>query len=477
MKFKNILLVSLLILGMLACTNKDDPSLTSKDGLDGFLTLTINSGSLKSSTRTTTRTEPHSPGTEPGEGAEIKINNLTVLLTDYTGTIKQVVPIPNASGIESSYTTDPFKVTPGEYWVFALVNSHIQITKNQSVDQVIKAASAEEITSGFRKGSFFMTNAQIKGIEGVAIAAGILVRIEANKTSTAQVNVDRFAARIDNVTETPDITKLKDIFNKADPNFMDEIEVVGFIPMNLNSKMYLIQSFAHENPTTPERQVYLQTPPVANLNSYLLPPTTYKKVNNEGIGVANLTKKEDFVKKVYVSENRPDFIPKADGTYTAQRMRTTAVIFRVDVKKEKNAVPTFYTYNGRIYFDYTKLQAVVADTNFDLTGVEESDVEAIRAKGILVYEKGVMYYTFFIINDSKDANGDYIYNYLYFDKPYYSVFRNSIYKLKIASISNLGDDVPEGDKDPTTVIDPDEINIFVDVAVENWVLKEIEVEL
>lgn len=87
-----------------------------------------------------------------------------------------------------------------------------------------------------------------------------------------------------------------------------------------------------------------------------------------------------------------------------------------------------------------------------------------------------MYYSYFI----KDPNTLHTYG----GDDYYGVFRNSVYKLNVNSIKDLGDDVPGGGTvDPNEPgepenpdIDTEEAYIQVTVTINPWVLNVIDID-
>lgn len=469
MKIKNLILAGLFVLGMTACSNNDEPNgPDTGNGLNGSMVLTISGGSMNQ-----TRTAEHGDGTEVGTDAENTIHDLTVVLTNASGVITNVVPITVPADTKGAFTTPEFKVGVGTHLVYALINNASAVAVNQNIAQVLQNATADNVTKGFKDGKFFMTNEQHL-TDKTPLDAGKSVTIAAGGTETVNISVDRLAARITDKTTAPAFTDLKALFDKADANFMDGVKVIGFVPMNLNPDMNIIQTWIDQTPQTGAAEKILSTPaPTA----YLLPVATYKEENTEHIGIKDLTVESDYMSNVYATENRPAMTFRAsDGMPTAKRGEATAVIYRVVVTKGGTAVPTFYTYNNVLYLDYAVLVKALEGTVDDLTGIGATDYEEMRAKHVLAYADGVMYYTFFIRNAMKDTNGDYKFNYLLAGKPYYSVFRNSVYNLNITAIKEIGDDVPEDDKNPTDPIDPDDAKLIVDVKVNEWVLNEIEIE-
>lgn len=453
MKIKSLLLAGLFVLGMASCTNDDGiDGPDSGNPLDGYLSLTINSGSMKPATRTS----PHDPDTEVGTAAENKITNVTIVLTDASGVIQQVENTTIASGT----TTQKIPVETGSYLVYALVNNAATLAVGGNIESELTGATADEITAGFKNGTFFMTNEQ-SDLAKTILDAGKPVTLAAGDDKVLQISVDRLAAKVRNKTTTP---KLEDLLGKENVNtIMDGVRVVGFVPMNLNPAMNLVQSWAvKNNEENDNHSTNVLLTPVHPLENYLLPATTYKKMV-DGVGVEDLTTEEQYVDSVYVSENRPTIkINSNDVITAAQQGQTTAVIYRVVAQKDKaDLTATFYAYNDVAYKALEDLPASLGD----LTGKTS---EELRKMGVRVYENGVMYYTYYI----KDPNTNYQLN----GKDYYGIFRNSIYNLNITKISKLGDDVPDDSENPTEPVDPEDAKISVELTINDWVLNDIDIE-
>lgn len=457
---KKLFLSGLVALGLLATGCSSDDNITDPTpgaNLNGYLTLTLNSAQMSN-----TKTTEHTPGREVGTGKEIVINDVTVVLTDANDKVTSVVNTTIASGT----TTQKFQVAVGTHKVYALVNNGATTpvtTYNlgEDIEKVIAGAAKADILAGFKNGSFFMTNARHKG----QASAGIPVSIGEGEEKVVSINVDRVAARVEDLTDytadtnKPAIDELPDDVKAI----MDGVEVIGFVPLNLNQDFNLIQTWGLKNAeeTADLANDVLLTP----VGNYVAKVDEYKIKHPNG-GNEDISTPDMYVKKFYSTENRPTITFRANGDPTSARGTTTGVIYRVRAMKDGNPVGTFYSYNDKVYTDRTELDKVFAKAGDDISAI--TDPIELRAKGILVYVDGIMYYTYFI----KDPNT----NYQLGSENYYGVFRNSIYKLKITKIANLGDDVPENDKKPTDPIDPDEAFIKVELTINDWVLNEIGIE-
>ncbi|WP_101689514.1 Mfa1 family fimbria major subunit [Dysgonomonas massiliensis] len=455
---RKLFLSGLIALGLLAtgCSSDDIDNPTTGGGgeLKGYLTLSLVNKAMNSP-----KTAGHeTPEREVGTAEENKVHDVTVALTDATGTITALV----SPAIQSGTTTQKFEVEAGvQHKVFALVNNASSVAVGDNIATVIDNATAAEITAGFKAGKFFMTNSQ-SDIAKTPLDAGIDITVNAGEEKVAKIAVDRLAAKVEDNTAAAgiDLTELPE----GAKAIVKGVRVVGFVPMNLNSSMNLIQTWGTANFTEPAvAENILQTPG----GSYLLPAEgTYKESAN-GIGIVDKTAETDFVKKVYVTENRPVITFNSELKPTAKRGEATAVIYRVVAQDADGAdLSTFYVYNDVVYTDRAKLNEFFAKAGDDISAL--TDAKDLRAKNIRVYENGVMYYTYFILDPNT--------NYTLGGKDYYSTFRNSIYKLNITKLKNLGDDVPEDSKTPEEVIDPDEAYLQVELTIKDWVINTIDIE-
>lgn len=471
---KKLFLTGLSALTLIAFGCNSDttcPSGTENGGkLEGYLTLKIDGNA----TRTT------GGPTEDGQGDENKINNATILLADVDGKIL-FVETPSITG----KVTEPFKVAVGTYYVYALINkpgSMTAINVGSSVEQVIDVA-ANEYPAGYNSGSFFMVNARNKKGE----QAGIEVKVTSNNTLTspaqAQVKVDRIAVRIepDPKAQPTNISALTSLY----PGFIDAVEIEGFALLNVNKQFNLLQTWGTGNGsgtalTTDVLQTPLYSTPLV-ADQYYQNISEYAEIEwnstnpNIMTSLTDLTAGQSGVYKnetVYAIENRPTMMFFGADQPTAGRGETTGVIYKAVASLGGNA-STFFEYDGTLYSDVNDIQALPA---FDDTTLPATDFPALRGHGIRVYENGVMYYTYFIL----DPNPAYVYNSL----NYFGVFRNSIYRLAVNSLSALGDDVPGGGKvDPTQPgeggnppINSDEAYIQVSVTINPWVLNTIDID-
>jgi len=456
MKIKSFFLSILVTLAFSACNNEvlNPTPDQEKEQPEGYLVLNLTNPS-------TTR------ATDQGTTEENKINTLTVVLTDAAGNIKFVDNPDIKNGVP-----EKFKVALGTYHVYALVNSPTTVSVGQNIERVITVAAATEATSGYKNGSFFMVNQRSRDSEN----AGVITTVDATNSITnparASIYVDRVVGKIVDATENENINAGG--LTATTGGIINGVDIVGFEVLNVNKKFNLIQTWNTNNADgipLGETKV-LSTPLYPGGEEDLVADQYFHNIGNyttltkpEGkITAITVNPSNTFDKKtVYTTENRPTIIGVGEtAEITAGRGETTGVIYKVQAKKGENNSGTFYTYQNNIYDDVANIQALPDFKNETLP----SEIPALRALGIKVYENGVMYYTYFIAAHKYEG------------KNYYGVFRNSLYELVINSISSLGDDVPGGAiVDPTEsgeagnpLISTDEAYMEVTLTVNPWIV-------
>jgi hypothetical protein len=464
-----------------SCT-KDGPMPENPDvdgtTIQGYVTVKIDAPQ--------TRTD--GTPTEPGLSAESVINSITIVFTDNADVIKYVKTPTIATGT----TTQKFTVEVGSYKLYALINnpSSNSLIVGDNIQRVISVASAVEAEAGLSSGSFFMVNARHNG----AAVAGVDVTISTAHTEASPLNaaasVDRLAVKIVDNNSSQDFTPT---IPANFPVSVANLHVEGFALLNINKQVCLIQEWGDENTngvTLTSGADILQTPLYAggsalvkdqyyrNISEY----ATITKSSGDVIAITDVAKDinpSPFTTAVkYATENRPTIITNALNL-TAGRGETTGVIYKVIAQNNFNApVGTFYVYRNNFYSGPTALTDIEAASSGVFASGELSSLAAenLRAKDIKVYEDGVMYYSYFIV----DPNITYQYD----SQNYYGVFRNSVYRLAINGFSDIGDDVPGGGKvDPeepgepgNPPIDLNEAYIDVAVTINPWVLNIIGID-
>lgn len=484
MKIMNLLVMSLVsaaALSFSSCSSNDD--LTSggtQSQADGvYMTLKI-SGATSHGTRTGVTT-PNT--TKEGTGAESTITegmmyiydgNTCVFRKAITADMFKTAPTPTTAG-----ETKPIKVavtgaitTNKAYNVYFLAN-------NTTVNDPIAATSIFTSTSG---GANFATDnkfVMFNQNDGTKEAAHSTVtfkdenKSEATPAPADEIKLDRVVARIDN----PLFAETAKAVNPAAGTTENVADVVasfdykGYAASNLNNSSYVMQNWADKFTTLTVK--WGETAP-----KYFQPKsdfgTLYKAENLTKFGTNN----------TYAFENTTTDVDDA-----------TAVYFQIkaNLKDAAKAAAdfndgTFYRYDGRLY---TSIQAIYDDATtgaivnpFNLLTVDQvlakikdattdkliTDEEKLadfrETYKIEVYREGMMYYRW--------AISDMAY------KPFiasetthtYSVLRNSIYRLNVTKINEIGKDVPNGPEPDNPNKNPN-YYMNVSVSINPWVLNEI----
>lgn len=470
MNIKKILFAGLIALSLSACSDEENSPIDSNPGgIKGYLSLKVITPQTKASGDNTTQGTPE----------ESQIHDITVALTDESGLILHVIT-PDLSGANTAM----FQVELGSYKVYTLINNPVTgLTINQNIERVIGVAQAADAETGFNGGKFFMVNERKSSSEG----AGVHVTVSAFNTESnpaiAMVNVDRVAVKIQDNTAYTEI-----IAPNGFPGTITSLRIDGFALLNMNKKFNMIQTWGDENlngdPLSAGSEV-LQTP-LYTAGSGLIKDQYYKNISEyiliekdgttgEAIRITDLTKSNPEAYKLgstYTTENRPTIMFFGDNKLTAGRGETTGVIYKVQAMTGGNAANTFYMYNNKFYLSLSELQAL---NDFKGITLAENAPE-LRAKGIKVFENGVIYYTYFIVNTNSSHQ--------YGGQNYYGVFRNSIYNMSVISINKIGDDIPGGsgidpDSEGETANPPisaEEAYISVNVTVNPWVINDIGID-
>lgn len=489
MKKMNLLVMSLVsaaALSFSSCSSNDDlaggGTQSQADGV--YMTLKI-SGATSHGTRTGV-TNPNTK--EDGKPEESTISNGMLYIYDgNTCVFRKVITAdmfetaPSQTGVGK---TKPIKVavtgaitTNKPYNVYFLANN------TTVTDPLATEASFTASTTGganFATANKFVMFNQNDGTVHANHSTVTFTDKAKSETSPAEageIKLDRVVARIDNpsfaetVTTVTPATDTKTSINAAD--VVASISYEGYAVSNLNNNSYVKQNWDNNFETL---TVKWGEP------KYYLPKKDYgTKYKPDGLGNFGIDKWK------YAFENTTTNVDEA-----------TAVYFKVKAtlkEAAKNASDfgddTFYRYDGRLY---TSIQAIYNDaatgaisnpftetnsitpadvvkkikdaTTNKLTTNEDKLAEFRETYKIEVYREGVMYYRWAISDNAYKpfvASGT----------PHtYSVLRNSIYRLTVTKVSEIGKDVPNGPEPD----DPDKNPNFymnVKVSINPWVLNEI----
>lgn len=485
-------LVSAAALSFSSCSNNDDlaggGTQSQADGV--YMTLKI-SGATSHGTRTGVTADKTT--TENGNTDESTITegmmyiydgNTCVFSKVITADMFKTAPTQTTAGV-----TKPIKVavtgaitTNKAYYVYFLANK-------TSVDDPIAATSIFTSTTGgadFATEKNFVMFNQNDGTNKAAhstVTFTDAAKSEATPAAAGEIKLDRVVARIDRpsfaetVTTVTPATDTKTSINVAD--VVAGISYEGFAVSNLNNNSYVMQNWDANFKTL---SVKWGEP------KYSLPKSTYGTLYNAE-GLANFDTKEKPVSWKYAFENTTTDVNDATAVYFKVKVALTETAMAASDFKDG----TFYRYDGRLY---TSIKAIfdnaatgeISNPFTETNSITPADVvakitkdgklttdETVLAKfredyKIEVYRQGVMYYRWAI---SDNAYKPFVAS----DPTHtYSVLRNSIYRLNVTKVSEIGKDVPNGPEPDDPVKNPN-FYMNVTVSINPWVLNAQPIEL
>ena len=472
-----------LMMGMLAiaaatftgCSNDEafDQAGTGKSNVENFYLKLQVMGTNAPSSRTT-----GSP-TEDGTAEESAIKSGTIWLVDAQGNVAFSKHITAADWDgANNQTSKPIKVAVTQvsentpYKVYFLANKEGTLTTSPTTQELTSNKGGADYASG---NSFVMFNQNDKNVKAAENTVTFKKENtdENNPATPGQaIKLDRVTARIDKPSSVSEINKPADetIASTSKTENIDAIKSVefqGYAPFNVANKENMEQKW-----DTNWEVVQLPN----DLGSLYQLKTAFG--DGYHIGISGNTNPPVFTtEKSYIFENVNDEADKATGIFL--KYRATA---ETTVNKDF-ADGTFYRYDKQVFtsieeiikyadaanpFGEKTAAEVVEEikgepsaedpTKFNLT-TDEDKIETFRnAYNIEVFEQGYVYYQYLI----EDANHT---------GKKYSVLRNSIYRLNIKAIYDLGSDTPN-----TPPIYPN-YYLNVEVNVNPWVLVDKDIEL
>lgn len=491
MKKMNLLVMSLVsaaALSFSSCSSNDDlaggGTQSQADGV--YMTLKI-SGATSHGTRTSVTADKTT--TENGNTDESTITkgmmyiydgNTCVFRKVITEDMFQTAPTPTTAGV-----TKPIKVavtgaitTNKPYNVYFLAN-------NTSINDPLAAETS--FTASTTGGADYATaenfvmfnqNDEKKQAAHSTVTFTDAAKSDKSPAEAGEIKLDRVVARIDNpsfaetVTTVTPATDTKTSINVAD--VVASISYEGYAVSNLNNNSYVKQNWDNNFETL---TVKWGEP------KYYLPKSDYGTLYKAD-GLNNFG--TDSWK--YAFENTTTDVNDATAVYFKVKVALTEPANQASDFRDG----TFYRYDGRLY---TSIQAIFDDAAtgaivnpFNLLTVdqvlakikdattgklitdEEKLAEFRETYKIEVYREGVMYYRWAISDNAY--------------KPFvadetdhtYSVLRNSIYRLTVTKVSEIGKDVPNGPEPDDPVKNPN-FYMNVTVSINPWVLNAQPIEL
>ena len=507
MKTKQLFFCSLTGLALLttSCSSNDE-ALNGGDGTtsEGKTYAQI---AISVANSATTRALTGNTGDEAyGENAEYTVNDLTVVLANENGIAMQVItptlkPVSDATEADRQIrVTEPFKCTPGKYYVYVLANYN---NSQSSLTPIIKGSTdmkavfdLGDITKLYTPDNFFMTNVSAPDEKNIVAAAtddevddaGNKVTDKPTKVNLLTVDVERAVSKV-----TFNQEKLSFDVKQGD-NTIATATLEGVSLINLNKKMNLVK----------DGTLAMNKPVTTNDWPYPVDPN-YNKTSNDADYAAyiadNFTQAEaskfsaPSEAKFYCPENTMTALAQSNG-------QTTGVVYKVqytpkdayytvlasekgtdsyskmfeavlkltekdpaiteDIFTTAGTDGTFYSYNGYVFKSKAAARlykAIATNTDKDPKTVNTDFIGNENDKDIQTYDKGVCYYTAWIKHNPTST--------VTMEQDKYGVVRNFWYELTVDNIKKLGYSKPTY-KDPKDPDDKEEASIQVQVKIKKW---------
>lgn len=484
MKKMNLLVMSLVsaaALSFTSCSSNEelDDNNAGQAKVDGFY-MTLNVQTPKSDG---TRTVVNNPTDATAE--ESDVTSGTIYLVDATGKVVFTKPITESDwkagkptqGNEGSTQLKiavEDVVAGATYKVYFLANA----TDEKPWENIFTA------TNKFAKpfdtnNNFAMFNQNDNDVNGNGYTV-VFTDDNKKETSAAQIKYDnavspikieRLTARIDEPTSnaTKIVAYTKDDATPAEKKAMkdavdkvESIKMTGYAISNLANKSYIMQNWTGETLNIPSGITYYQ-------------PTTE-------FGTATKLENGDYFTAATAPNNHKDYVFENNNENAATSMFFEYTVTLKDKTNADFTDGTFYRYNNVIYKSFADIYTAYHDVKglFGGKTAEQMKAEVTAAKTaptaegeptveskldnfrkayqIEVFNCGKTYY--------KKAIKD---QYLTYEN---AIQRNSIYRLTVNNIFNVGAQVPNGT--------PDKEGLFyldVTVSVNPWVLNTQDVDL
>ena len=479
MKKMNLLVMSLVsaaALSFTSCSSNDDlAGNAGQEKVDGFY-MTLNVQTPKSDG---TRTVVNKP-TEDATAAESDVTSGTIYLVDAAGKVvfkkeisekewKEGKPTQGKDG-STQVKIEVEKVVVGAtYKVYFLANA----TDAKPWENIFTATNkfAQPYDTDTKFAMFNQNDKDVKG-NGYTV---VFTDDNKKETSAAQIKynnavspikIERLTARIDEPTSnaTQIVAYTKADAKPAEKKAMEDaikkvgsIKMTGYAISNLSNKSYIMQNWTATTLNIPSDITYYQ-------------PTTE-------FGTATLLQNGDYFTAATAPNTHKDYVFENYNDNAATSMYFEyKVTLKEDAGKHKDFTDgTFYRYKNIIYTSFTDIKEAFKDVNdlFENKAADalkkevedakiatdsEAELDNIRRKyDIEIFNCGKTYY--------KQAIKD---QYIGYEN---AIQRNSIYRLTVNNIFNVGAQVPNGtpDKDGLFYLD-------VTVSVNPWVLNTQDVD-
>lgn len=493
MKKMNLLVMSLVsaaALSFTSCSDSEDLAndKAGQENVDGFY-MTLNVQTPKSDG---TRTVLPKDSTIAASAAESDVTSGTIYLVDANDNIvfkKKITETEWAAGkpTQDKVGSTQLKIAVEDVVAGATYKVYFLANAEDAKPNAKDAKPWEDIFTAANKfakpfdtnNNFAMFNQNDNSVHGNAYT---VVFTDDNKKSTSAakiqyegkesaIKIERLTARIDEPTSnaTKIVAYTKDDATPAEKKAMEDavkkvnsVKMTGYAISNLADKSYIMQHWTGETLNIPSGITYYQT--------------------KDEFGTATKLENGDFFTKATAPNAHVDYVFENNSSTDATAMYFEYTVTLNDMKNADFPEDgTFYRYNNVIYKSFADIYkayngvkglfggktaeemtkevkaAKAAPAEGEAT-VESKLDEFRKAYQIEVFNCGKTYY--------KKAIKD---QYLTYEN---AIQRNSIYRLTVNNIFNVGAQVPNGT--------PDKEGLFyldVTVSVNPWVLNTEDVDL
>ena len=478
-------LVSAAALSFTSCSSNDDlAGNAGQEKVDGFY-MTLNVQTPKSDG---TRTAVNKP-TENATAEESDVTSGTIYLVDAAGKIvftKEITESEWKAGQKPTQGKDGStqikievdKVVAGlTYKVYFLANADSEDPLNSTFSTT--ATTDNKFVGDYAKANnFAMFNQNDSQVDGNGYTVTFIkannneanpAKVNYKTTPNAPIKVERVVARIDApnskstvLADAPaDASAALKVAMKDAKEKVEKIELTNYAISNLANKSYVMQTW---NPSSA-----LVIPNDKEGFSYIQPTAKFGGTFDYNDGGFTTT---EATKVNYVFENNSTTAPTTMYFEYKVTLKNEKFEGDADFKDDATNAGTFYRYNNVIYTSFAQIYKDYKDVK-DLFGKgmdadkmkaelkkvidDEDKLADFRKKYTIEVFKGGKTYYKHVIKDNH-ING--------------IIQRNSIYRLNINNIFNVGAQVPNGE--PT---ENDYYYLNVSVTVNPWVLNEDNVNL
>lgn len=537
MKLKHFFYAGVFAVGIAACSdNEEIGNAQTPTEANVYMTLQI-VGPQGIDSRTEENPNGDEDGsqsgdTEVGSTEENKISSVNVLLCDpktHVVTHSYNIGSSALTSITNGVRTPVIETSTGIYDVYVIANPTTETITGDVTDKTIDQITEALMQSQYAANNTFLMFNECNGSDdtgGESITIGKDNDYE-HPATCSTIQLDRLAVKItSSVGQSVDISEITS-GNDAEFNAVQNVDLKGFKLLNGATKANLQQewtatlsgqgSYPWTNTLiTPVMKAGSSTETSSadefynHLSDFRTISKSTSSTNN--VDVYTYTEVKDLYGEIpyyntasgqekaaiYCMENNPTY--RNSVTTDALNGNTTGLVYQWQVTLKADAggdgkagTNCFYAYDGNYYASLKalataypvvlnkvtgttteeKIAALEKEMNaaYTHTTDKQGEISKFRVKyNIKVYTDGIMYYTYYI----KDQNYKQVEETGQQPVNYYSVMRNTVYKLTVTKLQRIGTDIPGGwnpDKDPEDPVDPTNVYMVVEAQANPWVVS------